>query len=151
LRDLVLEEHRRGATILFSTHVMPQAEEICQDVVMIHQGRKVLDERLAAICSRYDPRTIEFEPLDSHADMSPIGNLPGVERLERSDSGYKVLLLDGTDPTAAMHKILDMANPARLELSRPRLEEIFLQLVASATDTAEDRRKLMVNLGGDYA
>src|SRR4051812_46594757 len=28
LRDLILEEHRRGATILFSTHVMPQAEEI---------------------------------------------------------------------------------------------------------------------------
>jgi ABC-2 type transport system ATP-binding protein len=151
LRDLVLDEHRRGATILFSTHVMPQAEEICQDVVMIHQGRKVLDERLAAICSRYDPRTIEFEPLDPHADISPIGNLPGVARVERSNSGYKVLLLDGTDPTAAMHKILDMANPARLELSRPRLEEIFLQLVASATDTAEDRRKLMADLEGNNA
>src|SRR4029077_3672317 len=33
LRDLVLAEHRRGATILFSTHVMPHAEEICQSVV----------------------------------------------------------------------------------------------------------------------
>ena len=151
LRDLVLEEHRRGATILFSTHVMPQAEEICQHVVMIHQGLKVLDERLAAICSRYDPRTIEFKPLNPHADISPIGNLPGVARVERSNSGYKVLLLDGTDPTAAMHKILDMANPARLELSRPRLEEIFLQLVASATDTAEDRRKLMADLEGNNA
>lgn len=151
LRDLVLEEHRRGATILFSTHVMPQAEEICQDVVMIHQGRKVLDEKLAAICSRYDPRTIEFEPLDSHADISPIANLPGVERMERSDSGYKVLLRDGTNPAEAMHKILDIAKPARMELSRPRLEEIFLQLVSAATDTAEDRRKLMVNLGGNNA
>ena len=47
LRDLILEEHRRGATILFSTHVMPQAEEICQHVVMIHRGRKVLDEPMS--------------------------------------------------------------------------------------------------------
>src|SRR5205823_14664110 len=40
LRDLILEEHRRGATILFSTPVMQQAEDICQQVVMMHQGRK---------------------------------------------------------------------------------------------------------------
>ena len=44
LRELVLAEHARGATILFSTHVMPHAEEICDHVVMIHRGRKVLDE-----------------------------------------------------------------------------------------------------------
>src|ERR1700730_14121522 len=58
LRDLVLGEHRRGATILFSTHVMPLAEEICQHVVMIHRGRKVLDEAVTAIRRHYDPRTI---------------------------------------------------------------------------------------------
>src|SRR6188768_2450819 len=36
LRDLILEEHRRGATILFSPHVMPHAEQLCDRVVMIH-------------------------------------------------------------------------------------------------------------------
>ncbi len=64
LRELILAEHRRGATILFSTHVMPQAEEICQHVVMIHRGRKVLDEDVTAIRRQYDPRTIRFDPLD---------------------------------------------------------------------------------------
>src|SRR5947208_11952322 len=57
LRDLVLAEHRRGATILFSTHVMPHAEEICEQVLMIHKGRKVLDEQIATIRRQYDPRT----------------------------------------------------------------------------------------------
>ena len=38
LRELVLEQHARGATILFSTHVMPQAEQICEHIVMIHDG-----------------------------------------------------------------------------------------------------------------
>ena len=49
LRDHILKENRRGATVLLSTHVMSNAEEMCQHVVMIHQGRKVLDEAMAAL------------------------------------------------------------------------------------------------------
>lgn len=146
LRDLVLEESRRGATILFSTHVMPQAEEICQHVIMIHRGRKVLDETLAAICSQYDPRSIEFDPLDSRADVSRIANLPGVERVESAESGYKIFLVDGTDPADAMRRIIGEATPARLELTRPRLEDIFINLVSSSEDSVEARKKLRADL-----
>jgi ABC-2 type transport system ATP-binding protein len=145
LRDLIFEENRRGATILFSTHVMPQAEEICEHVIMIHQGQKVLDEKLATIRSQYDPRTIEFDPLDSNADVSTIAHLPGVERVDRDDSGYKAFLVEGANPTEMMHRLIDCVAPARLELSRPRLEDIFIQLVAN-TDSAEDKQKLRANL-----
>jgi ABC-2 type transport system ATP-binding protein len=130
LRDLIIEEHRRGATILFSTHVMPQAEEICENVVMIHQGRKVLDDPIATIRRRYDPRAIQFEPLDVNADVTPIRALPEVVRVERTDDGYEILLIDGSDPTAAMRRIMLAVAPARIELSRPRLEDVFVQLVS---------------------
>jgi ABC-2 type transport system ATP-binding protein len=146
LRDLVLEEHRRGATILFSTHIMPQAEDICQHVIMIYRGRKVLDETLATIRSHYDPRSIEFEPLDPHSDLSCIANLPGIERVEKNDSGCKILLVEGANPAEAMHKIIDTATPARLELSRPRLEDIFIGLVSTAADTVEEQQQLRANL-----
>jgi ABC-2 type transport system ATP-binding protein len=146
LRDLVLEESRRGATILFSTHVMPQAEEICQNVIMIHRGRKVLDKALATIRSQYDPRILEFDPLDSSADLSKLAKLPGVERVEPDDSGYKIFLVDGSSPAEAMHRIIDAATPARLELSRPRLEDIFISLVSTGADTIEDGQKLRANL-----
>jgi ABC-2 type transport system ATP-binding protein len=146
LRDLVLKEHRRGATILFSTHVMPQAEEICQHVIMVHRGRKVLDEALTSIRSQYDPRTIEFNPLDPSADLSPIEKLPGVERMESDDSGCKIYLVAGTNPADAMRRIIETATPARLELSRPRLEDIFIGLVSTAADTLEDRKKLRADL-----
>jgi ABC-2 type transport system ATP-binding protein len=36
LRDVIVAEHRRGATILLSTHAMHQAEDLCEHVVMIH-------------------------------------------------------------------------------------------------------------------
>ena len=146
LRDLILEEHRRGATILFSTHVMPQAEEICQHVIMVHQGRKVLDEKLSAIRSQYNPRIIELNPLDPNADISAIARLHGVERIDQDDSGYKVLLVDSADPAETMHQIINCTTPARLELSRPRLEDIFIRLVSNSADSTEDRQKLRANL-----
>ena len=79
LRELVLEQHARGATILFSTHVMPQAEQICEHIVMIHDGVVVLNDSLDAVRSRFDPRTIEFDPLAEtrEADEVALGALPG--------------------------------------------------------------------------
>jgi ABC-2 type transport system ATP-binding protein len=146
LRDLVLEEHQRGATILFSTHVMPQAEEICRHIVMIYQGRKVLDQPITEISNQFDLGTIEFDPLDPNADGSGIKNLQGVKRVDRSDSGYSIQLTDDTDPAEVMQQIIRMEMPARLELSRPRLEDIFIGLVSAETDTAEDREKLKADL-----
>jgi ABC-2 type transport system ATP-binding protein len=136
LRDLILEEHRRGATILFSTHVMPQAEEICQNVIMIHRGEKVLDDSLASIRSQYDPRSILFEPRDPAADLSRIASLPLVAGLQRTERGYELRLTDGVDPASAMRLLLDHVSPARMELARPSLEDVFLQLVEAGAAAA---------------
>jgi ABC-2 type transport system ATP-binding protein len=137
LRELVLEEHRRGATILLSTHVMTQAEEICEHVVMIHRGRKVLDDSVSAIRRRYDPRTILFEPLDPSADLMPLRILPEVERIEPAGAGRSggpasvgIRLIDGSDPGAAIRRITAAVTPARIELARPRLEDIFIGIVS---------------------
>jgi ABC-2 type transport system ATP-binding protein len=146
LRELILAEHRRGATILFSTHVMPQAEEICQHVVMIHQGRKVLDERLAGIRRRYNPRAIHLEPFDPNADAWPVlAALDGVERVDRVASGYDILLVEGTDPVAAIRRVAAAVAPARVELSRPRLEDIFVEIV-SGTEPVDVAEKLRAEL-----
>jgi ABC-2 type transport system ATP-binding protein len=130
LRDLVLDEHRRGATILLSTHVMTQAEEICEQVVMIHRGRKVLDDSVAAIRRRYDPRTIRFEPLDPTADLGALRALAEVEQIEPAAAGFDIRLTEGSDPGAAIRRITATVTPARIELARPRLEDIFIGLVS---------------------
>src|SRR5688572_28355472 len=86
LRDHIVAEHRRGATVLLSTHVMANAEEMCQHVVMIHQGNKVLDEPIAGLRRQFDRRTIHFEPLEPGADASRLRALPGVERVDAARS-----------------------------------------------------------------
>ena len=138
-RELVLEQHARGATILFSTHVMPQAEQICEHIVMIHRDEKVLDESLDALRSRFDPRTVLLEPLDpldDDADIRGLENTAGVEDVHRSDRGYAISLAARADVSETMRAIVAACPPRHLELQRPTLEEVFLALVV---DDWEDR------------
>jgi len=131
LREMVLEEHARGATILFSTHVMPHAEELCDHVVMINKGRKVLDDPVSAIKRRYDPRVIEFDPLEHGADLSPLSSVAEVESVERTDGGCKIVLRAGASPTSVIPRLAIAVPPARIEIARPTLEEVFVKLVAA--------------------
>ena len=130
LRDLVNEQHARGATILFSTHVMTQAEQLCDHVIMIHDGNKVLDGTLPELRSRFDPRTIEFEPLQPGATADALKGLPGVESVVRDGAGWDIRLADGVDPSAVMRGAVATLPAARVEIRRPSLEDIFVEIVA---------------------
>jgi ABC-2 type transport system ATP-binding protein len=146
LREQIVGEHRRGATVLLSTHVMSNAEEMCQHVVMIHHGRKVLDEPVAGLLRQFDRRTIHFEPLDSDADPSPLRSLPGVERVEAAGDGYTVTLLEGTDPAGAIARLAAAVPPARVELARLRLEDVFIRIVSEGAPGSEAARALRAGL-----
>jgi ABC-2 type transport system ATP-binding protein len=132
LRQLIVEEHRRGATVLFSTHVMPQAEQMCEHIVMIHDGRKVLDDPLPAIHARHAPRALWFEPLDPVADVAAaLAGLPQLAAVERTDGRYLLDLSAGADPAEATRAVVARLAPSRLELRRPSLEDVFVEIAGA--------------------
>jgi ABC-2 type transport system ATP-binding protein len=135
LREQILAEHRRGATVLFSTHVMTQAEEICDHVVMVHRGQKVLDDPVSTILRPHDSRALKFEPLDARADVSAVCALPDVETCTAVDGGYEVTLRAGSDATRAMQAVLSAVSVTRIELKRPTLEDVFVG-IAGGDDRA---------------
>ena len=154
LRDLVLEEAERGATIIFSTHVMAQAEQICDHVVMINNGDKVLDDTLTSIRRQFDPRTINLEPLDPEADGAPLEALPWVERVSRKNTDFSISLAPNTEPGAAIRDLVSTVPAAKVELRRPTLEDVFVQIVtesggASAEDLEQLRAGLRANGGAE--
>jgi ABC-2 type transport system ATP-binding protein len=150
LRDLVLEQHRRGASIIFSTHVMHQAEQLCDHIVMIDNGRKVLDSSLASIRADYDPRTILFEPLDAHADPAPLHGVDGVEEVRRSNGAFEIALVDGLEPSSTMSRLVSAMPAARVELNRPTLEDVFIQIVTEGeSPLSDDVAKLRASLRDD--
>jgi ABC-2 type transport system ATP-binding protein len=132
LRELILDEHRRGATVLFSTHVMPQAEEICDHVVMIHRGHKVLDDPVHTILRPQDSRVLRFETLEPRADVSAVRALREVEGCTAADGGYEVLLREGADAARAMASVVAAVPVARIELKRPSLEDVFIGIVSGS-------------------
>jgi ABC-2 type transport system ATP-binding protein len=138
LRDLVLEENRRGATVLFSTHVMVQAEQLCDHVVMIHHGDKVLDETMGGIRRRFDPRTILFEPLDPAADVAPLGGVAGVDAVRRDGQSCEVAVAEGSDPAAVIRGLAAAVPAARIEIRRPTLEDVFVSIVTGAPAAASE-------------
>jgi len=146
LRERIEQEHRRGATVLLSTHVMANAEEMCQHVVMIHQGRKVLDEPIAGLRRQFDRRTIHFEPLDAAADCSSLRAIAGVEAVEGLDGTYRITLRPGTDPAGIMGRLAAAVPAARIELARLRLEDVFIRIVAGGATSHESDRALRASL-----
>jgi ABC-2 type transport system ATP-binding protein len=148
MKEVIADEQRRGATILFSTHVMPQAEELCQHVVMIHKGRKVLDEPMAGLRRQYDPSLVRFEPLDADADLSALRVLPGVIATRPMDGGCELQLMPGTDAATVMRQVAAAVAPARLELARVRLEDVFIRLVTEPAADADVEHALRANLQG---
>ncbi len=147
LRELVLEMHRRGTTVILSTHVMYQAEQICDHVVMINNGAKVLDETLAGIRRRFDPKTILFEPLDADADLSIISNIDGVHAVSPNNGKFEINLDDRIDPGSAIKSITAAVPTARIELHRPTLEDIFIQIVTGDLSmTSDDLENIRASL-----
>jgi ABC-2 type transport system ATP-binding protein len=130
LRDEVRRVHARGATILLSTHIMAYAEELCDHVVMIHEGRKVLDQPMAGMRRQFDPRTIVFEPLDVDADLTVVRQMPDVQSVAGDGGHSTITLVDGADPSLALARIAAAVPPARIEIGRLRLEDVFVRIVA---------------------
>ena len=149
LRDLVREQQARGATVIFSTHVMFQAEQLCDRILMIDDGRKVLDDSLPAIHAKFDPRTVIVEPFDPQANVDRLHSVPGIQAVTKRERGYEARLGQGSDVPAVMRDIAAAIPVARVELRRPTLEDVFVRIVTeSRGGSTEDARNLRTRLRG---
>ncbi|MBO6740553.1 MAG: ATP-binding cassette domain-containing protein [Phycisphaerales bacterium] len=137
LRSLIDEEHGRGKTVIFSTHVMHQAEQNCDHIVMIHHGKKVLDDSLDVIRKRFDPRALLVEPIEGTSRSHDVALVEGVAHVTAIDGALEVVLDQGVDPQRAMRSLLDSMPMNRVEIKRPTLEDIFIEIVSGGKRGAD--------------
>jgi len=124
LKEIVLEFKDRGKTIILSTHMMNEVEEMCDRILMIDRGRGVLYGDLAAIKWRYRNNSVFVGSDDD------IGELVGVSG-KKTHGRYVELFLDGDTPPQNVLNQLVARNVRvnRFEVSTPSLNEIFIQVV----------------------
>ena len=124
MKDVVGELRARGTALMFSTHQMTDVEELCDRVLMIDEGRVVLDGPLADIKRRF-----AGSELFVASDQAP-DDVAGVLARRRDGTGYVLRLEDGRAPETVLRTLLDRgARIDRFELATPSLEEIFLRVV----------------------
>jgi ABC-2 type transport system ATP-binding protein len=128
LKDIILEFHRKGHTIVFSTHMMEQVEKLCQEICLINRGRKVLEGRLADIKRSYGHNavTIRFD-----GDGTFLRMMPEVEKV--SDYGQELFLKlkDGTDPGIVLKRAAERLSIQKFEVSEPSIHDIFVEQVSN--------------------
>ncbi|MEQ3745830.1 MAG: ATP-binding cassette domain-containing protein [Henriciella sp.] len=131
LEDLILEEHKRGATIVFSTHVMEHAERLCQKIVMMARGRKVfdgtLDDAFAAL-----GHAVKVGVSDGF-DLSQALKGAGFESSLEDGGVWRVALSPKQDPQSALRAAIDAGAPiTSFSPQESRLRDVFVSLVSAA-------------------
>ena len=134
LEGIVRDFHGDGTTVLFSTHLMDQAERLCERVCLISRARKVLDGDLRELkrAERSGVLAVAFDGPDGWLDA------PGVLGREVVGDAVHLLLADDADPQALLRgAVASGATLRRFELVEPRLHEIFVRHAGHEAAAAE--------------
>ncbi len=128
LKDIMLEYHHKGHTVIFSTHMMDQVEKLCENICMIDKGRIVLSGTLDEVKSEYGQNgvTLRFE-----GDGSFLTTLDSVASF--NDYGHEVFLRlhPGADPAAVLDAARERLNIKKYEVAVPSIHDIFIEKASS--------------------
>lgn len=123
LKKVIFEQKERGATLIFSDHVMTNVEELCDQLLMIKDGQVVLDGTINDIRLSFG-RTRLF--VSGELERESLENLPHVVAVNRTNQGLWRLILDdekaGEDLFA---KISGGQYISTFDQQAPTIDEIF--------------------------
>jgi len=130
MRDIILQMKREGRTVIFSTHVMEQAEQICDSILLVNKGEKVIDGPLSQIKKSGGLGIL----LDYEGDGSFFVTLEGVSRVNDSGKQAEIFLHPGADPQALLTELVGRIAIRKFDLREPSLHEIFVRAVRETSD-----------------
>ncbi len=125
MKDVILEMKRDGRTVIFSTHIMEQAEKLCDSIFLIHKGKKLLDGPLSEVRSSGDHGI----HIDYDGDGTILKGLAGVERVNDSGKTAEIFLAAGHDAQEILAQLVGKLTIRRFDLREPSLHEIFIRAV----------------------
>ncbi len=134
LREIIDEMRSAGRTVLFSTHGMHEAEQLCDFIVLIDKGRVVVDGTLEQIRAGHESRMVS---IDLEGDADWVARLPQVAAIRRDGVRLDVTLREGADPQDLLRTLVERSRVRAFEIKQLSLHEIFVRLVGGGH--VEDR------------
>lgn len=138
LKDIVLDLSRQGTTIVFSTHVMDQAERLCDSVCIIARGQKVLDGKVSDVKKAHRGRHVAIAVEQGLTSIDQVlADRAFVTKADNYGHFAEVELAEGTSPQRLLNRLIDVGGQiTRFEVTEPSLHKIFLDRVGPEAATA---------------
>ncbi len=143
LRSLINEQREKGHTVIFSTHAMFEAEQLCDHLFMIDRGKKVLDQTIEDVWRTHDPRSVIVDPVERDSALAAVRSVPGIESVHATTKGIEARLAQDANPQQIIARIVQGVPVRRVELKRPTLEDIFLELVGASSEDGSPAAELL--------
>lgn len=127
IKDEIYKLAQRGSTIIFSTHRMEQVEEICNHIILVNKGQKILDGSVKEVKHRFKENlfSIGFEKIPGTLN----GN-PPFEMVGTIDHSYVVKIKEGHKPNEVLNYFLNQGTEViSFNEILPSLNDIFIRLV----------------------
>ena len=134
LKEALLEMHRRGKTIIFSTHQLEQAEELCQDIVIINKGQSVVQGSVREVKRQHGRNMVRLK-LDNDPEANWLEQLPGVQVTKRREDYIEMHIQAHLNPNVILEAALQHGGIiSRFELTEPSLTDIFIEKVGATSE-----------------
>jgi ABC-2 type transport system ATP-binding protein len=133
IKDLLYRMRDRGAAIIMSTHQMHQVEEMCQRILLIDRGQRVLYGSLSDIRRQFARNAVRVEV------QGQLDHVDGVEHISRNNGRYRLLLKEGVRPDSLLKALVERPDVTveAFERVETSLDEIFVQVVQRELEPGE--------------
>ncbi len=127
IKDEIFKLAQGGSTIIFSTHRMEQVEEICDHIVLVNKGKKILDGTVAAVKQDFKENLYSIgteQPIPGHQGSAPF------EIVGTKNQSQIVKIAEGRSPNDVLQYLLGQGVQVHaFNEILPSLNDIFIKLV----------------------
>ena len=126
IKNIMMDIKSKGKAIMFSTHVMDAAEKICDDILLIDKGEKILDGELQHIKRELVSNIIQIE---YQGPDKFIDSLPMVDKVINFENYTEISLNDKYESQDLLRALVDKLSISRWQQKQTSLHDIFIKLV----------------------
>ncbi len=126
LKSIILEMKNIGKTIILSTHVMSQVEELCDEILLINKGNIILNGKVKDIKQKFGDNSyyIEFE-----GDKSLLYEIADINIIKEKENEIEFKINNDIPINTILSEILAKVNLEKFSKVEPSLHDIFINQI----------------------
>lgn len=132
IKDEIYKLARNGSSIIFSTHRMEQVEEICDHIILVNKGQKILDGSVAAVKQQFKENlfSVGLKDIRESGSRNEVTETTAFEVVGRKEGQLIVKIREGYGPNDVLQYFIASGQSITTFMEiLPSLNEIFIKLV----------------------